>query len=290
VLETKPDALRVQMQRDTAFALSDLITTLAVVLILIILQLPSAATTRGKGRSASCLNNHRQLVRAWQLYADANGGRLVGNLDGGGGGTLANSNLTWVLGWFDFSGGLPAGASTNTRYLTIYSPLAPYLNRQAAVFKCPADTSLSLGRRGVPRVRSVSMNGYLGERAGPFTPGYYQFRKISEIIKPNPSQAFVFIDEREDSINDGVLSIDMNGHDPIAPGSYTIVDYPADWHNRGANLSFVDGHTETWRWRDALTMPAHRPGQLIPLEVASPNNLDVARIQAAASRKVTTGN
>ena len=84
MLETKPDGLRGQKQRDTAFTLSDLITTLAVLLVLIILQLSSAATTQGKGQSASCLNNHRQLVRAWQLYADANSGRLVGNLDGGG--------------------------------------------------------------------------------------------------------------------------------------------------------------------------------------------------------------
>jgi len=65
------------------------------------------------------------------------------------------------------------------------------------------------------------------------------------------------------------------------------VDYPADWHNRGANLSFADGHTETWRWRDSRTMPLHRTGASIPLAVASPNNPDVARIQAATSRKIT---
>ena len=245
----EPYGLNGQSQRDRAFTLTDLITVLAVVLILTMLQLPSAATTRGKGQSASCLNNHRQLVRAWQLYVDANGGRLVGNLDGSGVMTLANSNLTWVLGWFDFNGGMPAGADTNTLYLTTYSPLAPYLNRQAEVFKCPADTSLSLGKKGVPRVRSVSMNSYVGDRPAPYTTGYKQFRKISEFIDPKPSNAFITTDEREDSINDGILFIDMRGYDPAAPSFYTIVDYPADWHNRGANLSFADGHTETWRWR-----------------------------------------
>jgi len=121
-----------------------------VLLVLIILQLPSAASARGKGQSASCLNNHQQLVRAWQLYADANSGRLVGNLDGGDVSVLANSNKTWVLGWFDFNGGT-LGANTNTLNLTNYSPLAPYLNRQASVFKCPVDSSLSKGRTGTPR-------------------------------------------------------------------------------------------------------------------------------------------
>ncbi|PYM15819.1 MAG: hypothetical protein DME18_03260 [Verrucomicrobia bacterium] len=118
-------------QNTGAFTLSDLVTVLAVVLVLIILQLPSAANTRGKGQSASCLYNHQQLVRAWQLYADANGGRLVGNLDGGDVSILANSNRTWVLGWFDFNGGSPLGANTNTVYLTTYSPLATYLRRDA---------------------------------------------------------------------------------------------------------------------------------------------------------------
>ncbi|PYJ86964.1 MAG: hypothetical protein DME22_03255 [Verrucomicrobia bacterium] len=286
----EPYGLNGQSQRERAFTFTDLITVLAVVILLNMLQLPSAATIRGKGQSASCLNNHRQLVRAWQLYADANGERLVGNLDGGDVSVLANSNRTWVLGWFDFNGGSPLGANTNTVYLTTYSPLAAYLRRDASVFKCPADTSLSRGRTGAPRVRSVSMNGYVGERALPYTSGYRQFKKISEFVNPSPSHAFVFIDEREDGINDGVLQIDMGGFDPLQPSRYTIVDYPADWHNRGANLSFADGHTETWRWRDGRTMPAHKFGQLLPLAVASPNNADVTRIQAAASRKVTPGN
>src|SRR2546430_1230539 len=288
----EPYGLNGQSQRERAFTLTDLITVLAVVIILTMLGLPSAAITKGNGQSASCLNNHRQLVRAWQLYADANGGRLVGNLDGGNVSTLSNSNKTWVLGWLDFTGGTsfgaPGGASdTNTVILTQLSPLAPYLGHSAAVFKCPADKSLSRGTKGLPRVRSISMNSYVGERGGPYKSGYKQFKKILEFTDPSPAQAFVFTDEREDSINDGILFIDMAGYDPAAPSFYTIVDYPADWHNRGANLSFADGHTETWRWRDSRTMPLHRAGAVIPLAGASPNNLDVARIQAAASRKVT---
>ena len=277
-------------QRDSAFSLTDLIAVLAVVLVLAAFQLPSAADTRGRGQSASCLANHRQLARAWQLYAQDNDGRLVGNLDGGDVMALSNSNRTWVLGWFDFTGGMPNGADTNTQLLTEFCPLARYLDKQTSTFKCPADTSLSLGRMGGPRVRSVSMNGYMGERAIPFTSGYKQFKKLSEIVNPSPSQAFVFIDEREDSINDGDLQINMSGFSPQTPSVYTIVDYPADWHNRGANLSFVDGHTETWRWRDRRTMPAHKFGVLIPLAVPSPNNPDVARIQAATSHKLTQGN
>lgn len=132
------------------------------------------------------------------------------------------------------------------------------------------------------------MNGYMGENH-PYTSGYRQFQKISEIADPKPSHAFVFTDEREDSISDGWFAVDMSSYDPRSPASYTIVDFPADWHNRADNLSFVDGHTETWRWQDARTMPRHSGGQLA-LGVASPNNPDVARIQAATTRRVVPGN
>src|SRR5438046_4376140 len=110
----EPYGLNGQSQRERAFTLTDLITVLAVVILLTMLDLPSAATTRGKGQSASCLNNHRQLVRAWQLYADANGGRLAGNLDGGDVMTLANSNRTWGWGWFDSNEAAAARAETKT--------------------------------------------------------------------------------------------------------------------------------------------------------------------------------
>jgi type II secretory pathway pseudopilin PulG len=123
--------IKTSSRRLQAFSLADLIAVLAVVLVLAALQLPSAAGTRGKGQGATCLANHRQLVRAWQLYAEDNGGRLVGNLDGSGVTSLANSNKTWVLGWLDFNGGVPNGAATNTLYLTTYSPLAPYLEQEA---------------------------------------------------------------------------------------------------------------------------------------------------------------
>jgi prepilin-type processing-associated H-X9-DG protein len=66
-----------------------------------------------------------------------------------------------------------------------------------------------------------------------------------------------------------------------------IADYPADWHDRGAGLSFADGHAETWHWQDARTTPRTQPGVLLPLGVSSPTNQDVARLQAVTSRPLT---
>jgi hypothetical protein len=91
----------------------------------------------------------------------------------------------------------------------------------------------------------------MGVGTFPYTSGYRSFSKLGEIISPTPAKAFVLLDEREDSINDGWFGVDMSGFSPGNPNQYMIVDYPADWHEGGDTLSFADGHAETWLWRDA---------------------------------------
>src|SRR5437867_5118928 len=182
--------------RQDAFSVKDLVAVLAVVVVLGAIQLPSIANSKGKSDVASCLSNHRHLVRGWRQYADDNNDRLTGNLDGGDAQNGANSNKTWCVGWLDAN-----FSHDNTNWLYLMRSQLGNYSQTPKIYKCPADTSLSSGTIGIPRVRSISMNAYIGERVGPFTTGYRQFKKMSEILDPKPSQAFVFIDEREDSIN-----------------------------------------------------------------------------------------
>jgi prepilin-type processing-associated H-X9-DG protein len=254
-----------------------------------------AATAIGGGsmesHAALCLSNLRRMTTAWLQNADDNNGQIVGNLDGGAASTGSNSNKTWVLGWMDYNGGtsisgMPGGLSnTNVYVLTNASPLAPYLGRSAGVFRCPVDTSLSRGSSGAPRVRSYSMNGYLGT-SNPYTTGYRVLSKLSDFVNPSPAQTFVFCDERPDSINDSVLLCNMVGFDPYNPAGWIIVDYPAMYHDRGGVFAFADGHGEFKRWTDPRTVPLERAGQLIPLNVPSPNNPDVYWLQQRATSRV----
>jgi prepilin-type processing-associated H-X9-DG protein len=47
------------------------------------------------------------------------------------------------------------------------------------------------------------------------------------------------------------------------PGGISIIGFGAQRHDRAANLFFVDGHIETWQWRDSrTTLPR---GQGIPM-------------------------
>ena len=167
------------------------------------------------------------------------------------------------------------------------SQLGEYVGRSTGIYRCPADKSMAqVGGRLQPRVRSLSMNAYLGERGGPYTGGYWQFKKITDIQAPSPSKCWVFIDEREDSINDGWFAVDMVGFDPRNPNAWRTVDYPASYHNGAAGLSFADGHSEIKKWLDPRTTPVLKKGQLLQLGVNSPNNPDVEWLQLRSSSKM----
>jgi prepilin-type processing-associated H-X9-DG protein len=90
------------------------------------------------------------------------------------------------------------------------------------------------------------MNGYLG--APIQMPGFREFITMQDLTVPGPSDAWVFMDERADSINDGLFAVNAAAH-------YAIVDYPANYHNGGSCLSFADGHTEYHRWLEPTTEP-----------------------------------
>jgi len=170
--------------------------------------------------------------------------------------------------------------------LSQMSELSRYMGNSAAVFKNPADRSKDPTSKR-PRVRSVSMNGYMGLNH-PYTGGYTMMTKTAHIRKP--SKTFVFLEEREDSINDGWFAVDMGGYDPSSPGSFTIVDYPASYNNGACAFAFTDGHAEIHKWVDPRTVPKLKPGVPLTLGAGSPRNRDVDWLQDHSTYKANGGN
>jgi prepilin-type processing-associated H-X9-DG protein len=203
------------------------------------------------------------------MYAQDNNGRLTETYSFAATGGL-NTNV-WVRGSMDDSpayGVVEDGKldSTNRNAITA-GKLYPY-NQCANIYRCPSDRSTSAG---VPRVRSCSINGWMGGRPLPGQDEYRLFLKDSDVIAPSPASAFVFIDEHERSINDGWFAVDMRG-------SRGLLDAPATRHDNAMTLSFVDGHVEAWKVKDQRT----QRWQYLPIS-NNPQNADWERLRDAAT-------
>ncbi len=155
--------------------------------------------------------------------------------------------------------------------------LGPYVNRDAALYHCPADRALSsaqLAENWPNRARSYSMNAAVGN-AGSISsggyntnnPGYVQFFKSTSI--PRPANIFVFIEENADTIYDGYF---VNRID------YAYKEWqrlPASYHNAAAALSFADGHAEFHQWLNHTTMQQIIPSPIpLPIELARGAEMD----------------
>lgn len=277
------------------FTRADLLAVLGVAGLLAGLFLPALAGTATGSAGAGCLNNLRQLTRALLQFAEDHDGWFPKNPDDG-------SQYNWVRGaagiaqMGEFDPDLPGDPAT--------SALAPYLDRKAATFHCPADLRVGLYQgtnaawrgRFVPAARSYSMSCAVGTKGegtnrvgtapvdGAWLDGYHSnyhnrpwrtYGRPSHIVEPSPAGLFVFLDEDPVSLNDGNFSFAM-----LSREQARWVDWPASYHNFGAGFGYADGHAELHPWQDPRTLVR---GQLGPN--ATPNNPDVAWIQARTSAR-----
>jgi prepilin-type N-terminal cleavage/methylation domain-containing protein/prepilin-type processing-associated H-X9-DG protein len=227
---------RKAMQRNirSAFTLIELLVVIAIIGILAALLLPSLAGAKAKGQQVACLNNVRQLQTGWATYNGDHSGFLPENKMRGLGllGCVSTTN-SWVVGNCQASADL---VDIRSGCIFPYTP-------NPGVYRCPADRSTLFGA-SAPRTRSYSMDSYLNGGLdvriyGGYLPGIVM--KDTD-LNPNPSGIFVFLDENEDTIEDGVFLLYRDPADFWQNG-------PSHRHKRGANLSFADGHCERWQWK-----------------------------------------
>jgi prepilin-type N-terminal cleavage/methylation domain-containing protein len=279
-------------KRNPAFTLIELLVVIAIIAILAALLLPALGRAKLKAQAVQCMNNNRQMMLAWRQYCEDSRDIMPYGYDARQTPTAQNC-YAWVPSGapYDLDLANPTTLGNWDADNTIKKSLLwPYCGNSAGIWHCPADRSLGRKPNGdkVPRPRSISMNIWAGGRGDTQDPrggwstgsNWKVFRKLSEMTRPGPSNTFVFLEEREDSINDGFFIVQMDGFPNMA--STYMIDFPASYHGAAAAFAFADGHGEIHKWKDARTYPPLTT--TLTLNVAQPNSKDVYWMQDHSTR------
>lgn len=255
--------VKIRKNSSRAFTLIELLVVIAIIAILAAILLPVLQSARRRAYGATCLNNERQLVIGWMLYAQDHNDQLIGMS------TLTKSD--WRIG-LDTSFNIPTPyplklhwppsvsgpININNWFIRegwVEGPLYPYAS-SPDIIHCPGDTRALLNVSGF-----CSYSGVMGLNTNVdlYKWGVTTICKLSAIR--HPSDRIVFVEESDTRGDNGQQwEFEYDSSDSTAngvPNSPIVPDFgdkPAAFHGQSSSFGFADGHAENRRWLCADTL------------------------------------
>jgi prepilin-type N-terminal cleavage/methylation domain-containing protein len=248
------------------FTLIELLVVIAIIAILAALLIPVLNSAKQKSYVATCINNEKQLLLAWELYTEDNDDYIVNlNIPGG---LVTTGTLPWMNApspsIASCNGLDQAMAAANKAWMTgALSKYAP----NPEIVHCPADPRSKFSVPTDPRGAwaYASYSGVGGANGGGWqsqgsttTPAAGSWTIWKKADAQAPSQQYIFVEEQDyRGYNEGGWGLAHPGCPLTGAGGGGWWDTVACCaHIDSCVLGFADSHAEKHRWVNILGTPA----------------------------------